>query len=120
VANDLRYVRLLDGDRSADILFEAEKQFREDPKLPFRMTYALALLEEDQPEEALARKNHQPSAATCDEVGDLSGLELFQGSSMPFQNLLEWLKAILCLGSGSQWPARLGPVRSPMRSVAPN
>jgi len=73
IANDLRYVRLVGGERGADLVVDSEKQFEEDSALPFRMTYALALLNEDRGEEALA---------------------LFQGSGIPLANLTEWQKVI--------------------------
>lgn len=54
LADELRYLRLLDGEQSADLLLAARDAFEKSPLIAHRMTYALALLELEQEAEALA------------------------------------------------------------------
>lgn len=76
VQNDLRYVELLLAAQPvSSLLPKSREAFEQDPgQFPFRMTYALALLKAEQPNEALA---------------------LFQDSAVKLGQLLPWQRAIL-------------------------
>lgn len=74
VANDLLYLRLLQGLGGRASLEEARERMKENPEVfPFRVTYSLALLREGRAEDAL---------------------ELFEGSEVQLGELLPWQQAV--------------------------